>query len=90
MEECLQEIGENLRNKECPDLYRYMLRIQDALDVLSGKWKIPILFAILKGHGRFSDIIHFCPGLKDKILDNRLKNLSDNKIIQKQGNEHVL
>ena len=35
MEESLQEIGENLRNKECPDFYRNMLQIPDALDVLT-------------------------------------------------------
>ena len=43
--------------------------------MLSGKWKIPILFAILKGHGGFSYIIDFCPGLTDKVLDKRLKDL---------------
>lgn len=90
MEENLKEIGDNLRNKECPDLYRNILQIQDTLDVLSGKWKIPVLFAILKGHGRFSDILDFCPGITDKVLNNRLKELIENKMIKKRGTEYIM
>lgn len=90
MEENLKEIGDNLRNKECPELYRNILQIQDTLDVLAGKWKIPILFAVLKGHSRFSDILEFCPGLTDKVLNQRLKDLIENKMIEKRGNEYIM
>ncbi|MBD5357864.1 MAG: helix-turn-helix transcriptional regulator [Bacteroides sp.] len=90
MEENLKEIGDKLRYKECPELYRNIIQIQDTLDVLSGKWKIPILFAILKGHSRFSDIVDFCPGITDKVLNNRLKDLIDNKIIAKRGYDYIM
>ena len=79
MEENLNEIGENLRNRECPELYRNTLQIQDTLDVLAGKWKIPILFAVLKGDGKFTEIPEFCPGLTDKVLNNRLKDLIEKR-----------
>ncbi|MBD5346001.1 MAG: helix-turn-helix transcriptional regulator [Bacteroides sp.] len=58
--------------------------------MLSGKWKISVMFAIHKGHGRFSDIIDFCPGLTDKVLNNRLKDLLNNKIITKHDNMYIM
>lgn len=41
------------------------------------------LFAMLKGRGRFSEILDFCPGLTDKVLTRRLKGLTNNKMICK-------
>ena len=90
MEDNLREIRVRLREKECPGLFRNIHQIHDTLDVLSGKWKIPVMFTILKGHGRLSDIIDFCPGLTDKVLNNRLKDLLNNKIITKHDNMYII
>lgn len=86
----LKELGRYLQEKECPDIYHNILLIEDTLDVLAGKWKVPILFAILKGKSRFSEILAFCSGLSDKVLNNKLKELLDNKLIEKQGQEYTM
>lgn len=84
----LKELGKNLRDKDCPDIYHNIILIEDTLDVLSGKWKVPILFAVLKGNSRFSDIQNFCHGLTDKVLNSKLKDLIENRMIEKVGNEY--
>lgn len=86
----LNELGKYLREKECPDIYHNIILIEDTLDALAGKWKIPILFAILKGNSRFSEILTFCQGISDKVLNSRLKDLIDNRLIEKVGNEYVM
>lgn len=86
----LKELGKQLQEKECPDIYHNILLIEDTLDVLSGKWKVPILFAVLKGNSRFSDILAFCHGLTDKVLNSKLKELIENRLIEKTDGEYHL
>lgn len=86
----LKELGRNLREKDCPDIYHNILLIEDTLDVLAGKWKVPILFAVLKGNSRFSDILGFCYGLSDKVLNNKLKELIEDRLIEKADNRYLL
>lgn len=86
----LNELGRYLKEKECPDIYHNILLIEDTLDVLAGKWKVPILFAVLKGNSRFSDILNFCHGLTDKILSGKLKELLENKMIEKVGSDYIM
>lgn len=40
--------------KKCP--VHYVLAINDTLNVISGKWKLPILASILYGNYRYKDI----------------------------------
>lgn len=84
----LKELGRYLQEKDCPDIYHNILLIEDTLDVLSGKWKVPILFAVLKGNSRFSDILAFCHGLTDKVLHSKLKELIENRMIEKEGTQY--
>lgn len=86
----LKALGKYLQEKDCPDIYHNILLIEDTLEVLSGKWKVPVLFAVLKGNSRFTDILAFCHGLTDKVLNNCLKQLIDNRIIEKQDSEYHL
>lgn len=86
----LKELGRYLQEKECPDIYRNIIMIEDTLDVLAGKWKVPILFAVLKGNSRFSDILHFCKGLTDKVLTSKLKELMENRMIEKVNGEYCM
>lgn len=87
-EKDLTELGRYLKDKDCPDIYHNILLIEDTLDVLAGKWKVPILFAVLKGNSKFSDILSFCHGLTDKVLSNKLKELIENRMIEKSGSDY--
>lgn len=57
--------------------------LYDALDVLSGKWKLRILLTISRGDTRYKDILERNPGLTDKILSQNLRTLLDDGLIER-------
>ncbi|WP_158828506.1 winged helix-turn-helix transcriptional regulator [Mucilaginibacter lacusdianchii] len=59
-----------------------ILAIHDAMDVLSGKWKISIVSSICYyNKRRFSDILSDVNGISNKMLSKELKELEMNKLI---------
>lgn len=65
------------------DEYKKDMRaVQDAMDVLYGKWKISILSSIcFYNKRRFSDILNDVKGISNKMLSKELKELEINKLI---------
>lgn len=57
--------------------------VRDALDVLTGKWKLPILMAISTGAVRFRKIANEIPGITDRMLSKELKDLEVNCLIER-------
>ena len=56
--------------------------IHDAMDVLSGKWKISIISSMCYyNERRFSDILHDLGGISNKQLSKELKELEQNKLV---------
>lgn len=62
---------------------RNMLPVLDALVVLSGKWKIPIIIALSYGNTRFKEIVRAVPGLTDKSLSKELKEMVEDQIVER-------
>ena len=61
---------------------REIMAVHDAMDVLSGKWKISILSSICYyTDRRFSDILNDVNGISNKMLSKELKELEINKLI---------
>lgn len=60
-----------------------MLPIQDALEILSGKWKLPILVALMFDVKRFSDLSKEIPKITDRMLSKELKDLEMNKLVKR-------
>lgn len=58
-----------------------LMPVQDALSVLSGRWKIPIIIALSFGNRRFRELTREVPGITDKVLSKELKELEANKLI---------
>lgn len=58
-----------------------ILPVKDALDVLNGRWKLPILIALSFGNKRFKEISKDVQGITDKMLSKELKELEMNKLI---------
>jgi len=53
-----------------------MRSVQDSMDVLNGKWKIPIISSICcYGKRRFSDILNDVEGISNRMLSKELKEL---------------
>jgi DNA-binding HxlR family transcriptional regulator len=60
-----------------------LLPIKDALDVLNGKWKLPIIAALLFGKRRFKELSRELGGITDKMLSKDLKELELNQLISR-------
>ena len=57
--------------------------VRDALEVLSGKWKLPIIISIGVGNDRFTDIQESIPGITPKVLAKELKELEQHQLINR-------
>ncbi len=60
---------------------RHILAVKDALDVLHGRWKLPIILALSLGNKRFKEISRELDGITDKVLSKELKELEMNQLI---------
>jgi DNA-binding HxlR family transcriptional regulator len=65
----------HLSSTECT---RHVLPVKDALDILSGKWKLQIIISLTFGKKRFKQIQRELPGLTPKMLSKELKELEIN------------
>ena len=61
-----------------------MRAVQDSMDVLNGKWKIPIISSICcYGKRRFSDILNDIDGISNRMLSKELKELEINQLVKR-------
>jgi DNA-binding HxlR family transcriptional regulator len=73
--------------KKAPDAHgpqacgEFIVPIRDTLDVLSGKWKLPILGAVMFGKKRFKEIEREIPNITARMLSKELKELEVNQLI---------
>jgi len=66
------------------DRKREMMAVHDAMDVLSGKWKIYIISSICHyNKRRFSDILNDVVGISNKMLSKELKELEINQLVKR-------
>lgn len=62
---------------------RQILPVRDALEILSGRWKLPILIALIFGDKRFKQIAQEVGGITDRMLSKELKELEANKLVRR-------
>lgn len=74
------EISTDTKLNECR---KCMLPVQDALNVLNGKWKLPIIVSLWYGDKRFSEIKREVPDITDRMLSKELKELEQNKLVKR-------
>jgi DNA-binding HxlR family transcriptional regulator len=55
--------------------------VQDALYVLHGKWKLPIIVALSSGNKRFNELQKTVKGIAAKVLSHELKELELNGFV---------
>jgi DNA-binding HxlR family transcriptional regulator len=55
--------------------------VVDALYVLNGKWKLPLILTLMQSPKRFNEIQNEISGISSKILANELKHLELNDFI---------
>ncbi|GAB3048781.1 winged helix-turn-helix transcriptional regulator [Spirosoma pulveris] len=69
---------ETTLQQECTDA---LLPVRDALEVLNGQWKLPILITLAGGSKRFKQISRELTPITDKKLSQELKDLESNNLI---------
>jgi DNA-binding HxlR family transcriptional regulator len=67
---------------EPPDCQAQLIAIKDAMELLSGKWKIQIVGALLlNGPTRFMDLLREIDGIAAKMLSKELYELEQNELV---------
>jgi len=54
-----------------------------AVELVGRRWTGAILMVLLQGASRFTDIVHAVPGLSDRLLSERLKELEAEGIVSR-------
>ncbi|HNR41851.1 MAG TPA: helix-turn-helix domain-containing protein [Bacteroidales bacterium] len=67
--------------KACP--VRCVLAINDTLNVITGKWKLPIIGSLLYNKKRFTEIQQNIPKITPRMLSRELKELELNGMIKR-------
>ena len=59
----------------------FVLAINDAINVVNGKWKLPIIGSLLFGKKRFKELEREIPKITPRMLSKELKDLEANGIV---------
>ena len=69
-------------------LYDSSCPIVNAMKILGGKWKLPILFRLMSGQKRFSTLSTLIPSVSRKVLSDQLKQMEkDGLVVRKRFEE---
>lgn len=62
--------------------------ITNAMKILGGKWKMPILQRLMGGYLRFSELLNNIPFISSKVLSGQLKEMQKDGLVERvQHNE---
>lgn len=67
--------------KSVGECTKQLLAINDALDILRGKWKIQIIGALIFGKKRFKELQREVDGITAKMLSKELRDLEMNELV---------
>lgn len=68
--------------QQCPR--HYVLALTDTLNVMSGKWKLPIIASLLHDKVRFKDLLENIEKITPRMLSKELKELEINGIVMRK------
>lgn len=74
----METTKEQPRKEEC---IKMIMPVRDALEILNGRWKLPIIISLSYGNKRFGQISKELNEITDKMLSKELKDLEVNKLI---------
>lgn len=82
-----QEMVEMDTEGKCPR--QYVLALTDTLNVINGKWKLPIVAALLRGKNRFKDLQENIEKITPRMLSKELKELEVNGVLERKVHNQV-
>jgi DNA-binding HxlR family transcriptional regulator len=65
---------------ECTEFIR---PVRDVLEIINGKWKLPILIALAFGNKRFKELESDITGITPKMLTKELRDLEINELVKR-------
>lgn len=77
-----KELLDRDKVQQCPR--HYVLALTDTLNVMNGKWKLPIIASLLHGKIRFKDLQENIDKITPRMLSKELKELEINGIIERK------
>ncbi|MCA2213209.1 winged helix-turn-helix transcriptional regulator [Jidongwangia harbinensis] len=72
-----------------PRAGRYVCGIDAAMDVVGGKWKVLILWALSVRPSRFGELRRELPGVTEKVLTDHLRELEADGIVHRDVHDEV-
>jgi DNA-binding HxlR family transcriptional regulator len=62
----------------------YMCPVEALVDIVEGKWKMPILSLLFQGTKRYGELRRQLPGVTERMLTIQLRELEQSKIVQRK------
>lgn len=62
----------------------YVLAVNDTMNIIQGKWKLPIIGSLLYGKKRFKELERQIPKITPRMLSKELKDLEVNGFISRK------
>ena len=81
-----RELIEQAEVNQCPR--QFTLALTDTMNVVSGKWKLPIIAALFYQKNRFKDLLESLEGITSRMLSKELKELEINGMIERTVTNH--
>jgi DNA-binding HxlR family transcriptional regulator len=75
--------------KTMPDGKEYCCGLEAALEVIGGKWKVLILWALRAEPRRFGELRRQIPGISEKMLIQHLKEMEADGIVTRKDYKEV-
>ena len=70
--------------EEKQECRKQLMAVHDAMDILSGKWKITIIASLCyNNRRRFSEILRDVNGISNRMLSKELKDLEMNRLVKR-------
>lgn len=61
----------------------FVLALNDTLNAISGKWKLPVIGSLTYGRKRFGELQREIPGITPRMLSKELKDLEANGMLRR-------
>jgi DNA-binding HxlR family transcriptional regulator len=68
---------------ERQECLQFIRPVRDVLDIINGKWKLPIIVALSVSNKRFKELERMLTGITARTLSKELKELEQNELVQR-------
>ncbi len=72
-----------MKNKNAK-ISEHKCSLKDVLDIIGGKWAMPIIYILSKGKMRFKELERSIEGINTRMLVKELKNMEANGILNRE------